>query len=143
MANPANKHAQLSILLVEDSAADALITTKIIERFRPDHTNVRITHITRLRDAQEALQGKAFDCVLMDLHLPDGRGSSNITTIRRHAPDLPVVVLSGSFEGDMEPDALARGAAACFVKRPVSMAENLYAAIGKAIDSAIPSTSVS
>jgi DNA-binding response OmpR family regulator len=70
-------------------------------------------------DGEEALaqvkQGR-WDAVLLDIRLPKVDGLTTLKLIRRHAPDLAVVVITGKAEqGDMI-EAYRSGAYACMVK---------------------------
>jgi len=63
-----------------------------------------------------------FDLVLLDLVLPDGRGSEVLRAIRIGRPDLPVIVVSALGEVDDKVDLLDAGADDYLVK-PFAFAE--------------------
>lgn len=85
----------LSVLLVEDQAADARITQKMLEQDAPTESPLHITRAARLLEALEILEEKPVDVVVLDLSLPDGKGPDSILKINQLAPNLPIVVLSG------------------------------------------------
>lgn len=81
---------------------------------------------TRLAEGIARLGVEGFDLVLLDLTLPDSRGLETFLYLRRNAPELPIIVLSGLedeelalravregaqdylFKGQIEPNLLAR-----------------------------------
>jgi diguanylate cyclase (GGDEF)-like protein len=89
-------HSPLSpphLLVVDDDASDtALIRLALAE---VPGTECSVTTAVRLADARSLIAGTAFDCVLLDLSLPDSAGLDTISGIVLAAPDVPVVVLTG------------------------------------------------
>lgn len=72
-----------------------------------------------------------WDAVLMDIRMPNLDGLNALKLMRRHSPDLPVVLFTGQAgQGDMM-NAYRLGAYACLVK-PVADAL-VVKAIGEAI----------
>ena len=63
-----------------------------------------------LAAAAEVLATDDFDCVLLDLQLPDARGLHAVSRVRNTCPTMPIVVLSGSSDARWGTQALARGA---------------------------------
>jgi DNA-binding response OmpR family regulator len=62
-----------------------------------------------------------FDCIVIDLHLPDGDGISILRTVRANA-DIPVVLISGSGTAESRAAALDLGADD-YVMKPFSVRE--------------------
>ena len=52
----------------------------------------------------------APDAVILDLNLPDARGSEGIVTLRRQLPQVPITMISADLEGAMISAAMAAGA---------------------------------
>lgn len=52
----------------------------------------------------------APDAVILDLNLPDARGSEGIVTLRRQLPDVPITMISADMDGAMISAAMAAGA---------------------------------
>lgn len=127
----------MNILLVDDSIGDALIASLVIKRKKPADVNVDITEATSLRDATNALKTSLFDCIILDLHLPDGRGYSNIDRLKEFAPQTPIIVMTGSDSGRSENEALKRGASAYISKKPLSQSTDIYAAVALAVDKGV------
>jgi serine phosphatase RsbU (regulator of sigma subunit) len=79
------------VLLVEDDDGDALIVEDLLTDAL---TGVRISRSRTFADALASLDS-AIDCVLLDLKLPDAEGLTTVTQLREHAPQIPLVVLTG------------------------------------------------
>src|SRR6202050_3190266 len=69
-----------------------------------------------LMDALDLLGNGGFDVILLDLSLPDSDGIGTLTTIRVHAPNVPVLVLTGSDNEALANSALQHGAQDYIVK---------------------------
>ena len=104
----------IRVLLVEDSMADARLVS-IGLRESPDQRFI-ITHAASLKDACAALAQSAFDVVLLDITLPDSAGLPTLTRLRDHAPEVPVVVMTGNNDPSFAARALEAGAQDYLVK---------------------------
>ena len=95
------------ILIVEDRFADAEITKKKLGRFMSlDTTDV----VRTTKQALEKLGEDSFDCILLDLNLPDSIGPSSISEILDAHPRIPIVVLTGFASAVTVEEALKAGA---------------------------------
>lgn len=89
---------QVSILLVEDNAADARLVVEMLRDAATDGifpSSHAITRAERLSQAIGLLEGPAYDAILIDLNLPDSHGLETFLSIQRKASKTPVVVLTG------------------------------------------------
>lgn len=86
------------LLVIDDNPADAELVRVHLDRADVEHALTVSQGLAILRD------GKPFDAVLLDMHLPDGQGPSLVSRVARAAPHVPIVVLSGSMS---EPEAAA------------------------------------
>jgi CheY-like chemotaxis protein len=84
--------SRLSILLVEDNAADAHLTKLNLEEASQ---KVDIFHAETFFDALDYINTKEIDLVLLDLSLPDSSGFKTLTRYMEKAAHIPVVVLTG------------------------------------------------
>ena len=88
----------IRVLSIEDDLADAmLIQDRLAEaqRIGWDLPSFEVQRVSRLEEALTHLEDEVFDVVLSDLDLPDSRADETITSLRKHAPCLPIVVLTG------------------------------------------------
>ncbi|MBT7304022.1 MAG: PAS domain S-box protein, partial [Victivallales bacterium] len=101
-------HAGLRILLVEDNPGDADL---IQARLRGAPTAVgALYRADRLAVAVDKLQAGEVDVVLLDLNLPDSEGIDTVLGIRKVAPHVPIVVLTGNTDHEMGLAAVHAGA---------------------------------
>lgn len=106
-----------TVLLIEDNAADILLIRKMIERT----TGVPFALETarRLAEGFERLDQGDVDLVLLDLGLPDSAGLDTLRATRAHAPDLPIIVLTGRDNEVLGVNAVWTGAQDYLVKGQV------------------------
>ncbi|MEX2138099.1 MAG: HAMP domain-containing protein [Pirellulales bacterium] len=80
------------LLLVEDNPAERNSIQELI-----GDGDVRTTAVGSAQEALDALHSERFDCVVLDLRLPDTSGLELIQTIRREEKlrELPIVVYTG------------------------------------------------
>jgi diguanylate cyclase (GGDEF)-like protein len=104
----------LHLLLVEDGPDYALL---VEEMLRDALENVDLTYRARISDAESALRAGGFDCVLLDLGLPDASGLEGLERVQQVAPEVPVVVLSGMEREETAVQAVHEGAQDYLVKR--------------------------
>jgi len=88
------RSSSLRILLVEDNPGDIRLFQETMREL-PDNLTLDIDYVTCLADAFPKLEGQHFDVILLDLGLPDGNGLEVVGRVRAHAPDIPIVVLTG------------------------------------------------
>src|SRR5690348_6213049 len=98
---------RLSVLLVEDDRADALLVEELIADAAVD---IEFAWTPSVSDAERALVRKRPDCVLLDLNLPDAVGIDALERIGRADPAIPVIVLTGLNDEHFGVSAVARGA---------------------------------
>ncbi len=111
MAEPALKAvAQVlpSILLIEDSASDAVLIEKTLAKTLPE--GFHLGRATTLDKALKALGDKEYDVALLDLSLPDSTGFDGLLALQSMAPKLPVIILTAYADEEMALQAIERGA---------------------------------
>lgn len=77
----------MRVLMIEDDYLVGSATQKSLARF-----GYAVDWVTTGKDACPALKLHRYDCVLLDLGLPDISGEAIMSEIRHHWPDMPVVV---------------------------------------------------
>lgn len=106
--------AAVRVLLVEDNDGDARLTELMLEgTFGPDIT------LDRARTLAEAIAEVCVnppDCVVLDLGLADAEGLEGVRAIKRLAPAVAIVVLTGTSDGDLGSQAVAAGAQDYLIK---------------------------
>jgi len=104
---PAADTKPIKVLLIEDGPGDA----RLVREMCAEITGVRIEleWVDRLSTGLERLQQGWIDLILLDLSLPDGRGLEMAARLRERAPDVPVIVLTGTFDESLGKDAVRQG----------------------------------
>jgi len=98
----------ISVLLVEDNAADArLIGALLDETSTPAF---ELIHVTQLSHIQEAITRKRFDVILLDLSLPDAYGLDTVMRTHSMSPNTPIVVMSNMGDEEAAVKAVQMGA---------------------------------
>jgi Flp pilus assembly CpaE family ATPase len=82
-----------NILLIEDNPGDAALVKETLAD--ADDAVFRVHWADALLPGLDRLARGDIDLVLLDVSLPDSHGLDGLNTIRIHAPDLPVVLLTG------------------------------------------------
>jgi len=95
------------VLVVEDSRSDLILTMNLLRKSNP---SLKMHHAATLAEAFEICGEVPIDMVLLDLHLPDGRGIETIRRFRKAHPSIPVAVLTGACEEEAETEAVSAGA---------------------------------
>jgi serine phosphatase RsbU (regulator of sigma subunit) len=104
----------IQVLLVEDNPGDA----RLLQLSLAEATSAQfeLTHVERLADALQRLSTQTFDVVLLDLSLPDSRQIDTFRRTRAHAPQLPIIVLTGLDDETLAVETVHEGAQDYLVK---------------------------
>jgi DNA-binding NarL/FixJ family response regulator len=101
------------ILIVDDNDQVRRSVRSMLADFFDDLT---VGEATGAVDALARVDRDPWDVVLLDLSLPDRRGTDLLRDIHRMRPALPVIVMSFHAEGEYAAAALAAGAASYLAK---------------------------
>ena len=102
----------MHLLLIED---DLDLGTSLQHALRGEgHTS---EWLRSARQGQVIGREKGFDCVLLDLSLPDGNGMDLLRQWRSEGLKLPVIIISAYKQGGLKERALEAGAAG-FLQKP-------------------------
>ncbi len=104
----------LRILLVEDNPGDVRLLQEMFSGERPG--SYELTHLPRLGLALNRLAQGGVDIVLLDLGLPDGDGLETVRRVRKLAPHVPLIVLTGRDDDASVAEAMRLGAQDYLVK---------------------------
>jgi len=120
-----NSHHGFSCLIVEDDDSFATMAAQVVRSEGGEPTSVG-----SIGAAREVVAAKSFDVVLLDNHLPDGKGYSFFEQLARRNPDAPVVMITGVPDLG-EAVALTRNGLFEYLTKPISV-EALGACLGRA-----------
>src|SRR5258708_36734612 len=79
------------ILVVDDD----LVTGRFLPRLLALRGGFDVTHVPESASALERIAGETWDLVLTDVEMPGMTGIELLQALRRVAPSLPVVVITG------------------------------------------------
>jgi len=110
----------LLALLVEDNPADAELIALRLEspQETPAQISVRLIHAETIASACATLQKTAVDVIILDLSLPDASQLEALHRVRKAAPEIPVIVLTGRPDEALAVEALRAGAQDYVLKPP-------------------------
>lgn len=97
----------MRLLVVEDDPVQAEGLRAVLGRCERRH---EVTVSGTLAGALALLAAGGYDCVLLDLGLPDASGVAGCRDVVRAAPRTPVVVVTGASEEEVGLDCLRAGA---------------------------------
>jgi len=124
-----DQRTDLQVLLVEDNPFHLRMVRAMLAEAVP---GAGVVEAGTMAAAVEHLDAAVPDCVLLDLMLPDARGSEAVAAVAAAAPEVPIVVLSAHDDADLEREALAAGARHYLVKG-VATVGDLRAAVTLAV----------
>ncbi len=108
----------IHVLLVEDNPGDARLLREAVKDAAG--ISISLVHEQTLECALKRLDGEAFDVIMLDLSLPDAEGLETLERTHAHAPNLPIVVLTGLDDEALAVRAVREGAQDYLVKGQVT-----------------------
>jgi len=98
----------IKVLLVEDNPAEVGLAQEIFAEVKGARIDVQ--SVDRLATGLEHLDAGGIDVVLLDLSLSDSQGLDTFAKVRAHAPEVPIVVLTGHDDEAIAVQAVEQGA---------------------------------
>ena len=101
------------LLVVED---DEILAKSILELIRG--SDVSSTNVSTGHDAYDMLQSEKFDCVILDIGLPDMSGSDLLEKIKNNKKisDIPIIIYTGKDLSRKEEEQLQKYASRIIIK---------------------------
>jgi DNA-binding NarL/FixJ family response regulator len=118
------------VLLIEDSPFDSFLFRTLLSKL--SDAQFKLLHAEHLKSSLVLLRDNAVDIIFTDLNLPDSSGLDAVHTLISSASGVPVVVLSGRDDLDLESRLLSQGASGLLPKEGLTAA-----ALSRAIHQAI------
>lgn len=123
------RHAQHTVLVVDDSAIDRRLASGLLEK----EGGYRILMATNGKDALESLKSQPVDLVLTDMQMDEMDGLQLVETIRANFPLTPVILMTALGSEEIAVKALEKGAASYVAKRRLQ--QDLIEIVQQVIDS--------
>jgi len=119
MTTPDEKERPITILIVEDSPADARLIRKLL-KCAPgiDYLD---KYAVNLAEGLELLKHNNISVVLLDLHLPDCRGTDTLMAMKNEHIHTPIVVMTDPDDEKTRLEALKMGAQDYLVKGQIDI----------------------
>ncbi len=109
----------MRILVLEDNPDDFFLIRKQVEKL--SGVQCELENVTYLKEAKNRLKMGGIDLVLCDLNVPDSNGVSTFLELIKAMPDIPVVILTGSYlEEKTALEAVRNGAQDYLVKQSLT-----------------------
>ncbi|MCO4321603.1 putative bifunctional diguanylate cyclase/phosphodiesterase [Aliidiomarina quisquiliarum] len=121
---------QCTILLIEDNRGDAVLTEIMLAE--ANDFKQTLLHVSRLDDGLSLLKSSPVSVILADLSLPDSIGLETFRKLHQHAPQIPIIVLTGNLDKKLALTAIQEGAQDYLVKDEInalSLSKAIYYAI--------------
>jgi CheY-like chemotaxis protein/signal transduction histidine kinase/HAMP domain-containing protein len=122
------------LLIVEDNPAEQLSISELL-----GHDDIEVSVAATGNEALEAIRQRPFDCMVLDLKLPDMTGFDVLERLRdtQESGDLPVVVFTGkelSSDEDSQLHSLARSVVVKGVESPERLLDETALFLHRVID---------
>lgn len=85
----------MKLLVVED---DRELLRNLLRFF--DSLAYMVDHAKTLKEANEAIQDNTYDCIVLDINLPDGSGLNLLDNVKKQKNKCGVIILSANDELD-------------------------------------------
>jgi len=125
-------HSHITALLIEDNRGDVLLIERMLASRKGG--TVGLETASRLDEGLTRIDKGGIDVVLLDLGLPDSNGLDTVRRARAHAPDIPIIVLTGHDDEVLGANVVWAGAQDYLVKGQVDatlLARAIRYAIGR------------
>jgi CheY-like chemotaxis protein len=110
--DPDCKHSKVNVLLVEDETTASFAMTLLLNK-----ECIEVTTCTSVNEAKVLLGHMVFGAVVMDILLPDGRGTEILQFIRDNKLPCRTVVVTAT-EDQAEIDKIMKMGPSGFIKKP-------------------------
>lgn len=107
----------MRLLFLEDNRRLSALTSKAL-----GNAGFAVDSVGTVADAQEALQSTAYDCLVLDLGLPDGDGMDLLAALRKAGSMTPVLLLTARDDVSSVIYGL-NGGADDYLRKPFNMDE--------------------
>lgn len=105
------------VLVVEDEPNIAEVTAEILEQL-----NHEVQLAATAGEAVAFVKRQRPDAILLDIILPDGRGTVVLDQLRTLRPDVPIIMVTANADEDLARETLRRGAVD-YVMKPFEIAQ--------------------
>jgi PAS domain S-box-containing protein len=103
---------QIKVLVVDDNSDFLFIIKQLFIR----NTKFNLSYEKNLASAITHINKEKFDCILLDLNLPDSEGICTFKSVQTLIPEIPIVILTVIDDNEIALEALKYGAQDYLIK---------------------------
>ena len=104
----------IQVLLIEENPGDAGLISRMLRT--AENPAIEMRHATSVATGLSVLQSGTVDVLLLDLALPGSTGFDTIANAISAAPNIPIIVLTGTDASQTILECIKAGAKDYFVK---------------------------
>src|SRR6185369_4022745 len=108
------KNDIIRVLLIEDNPADSRLIKEHFLEIKD--ASFLLSDAVSITEAMDHIAQRHFDVILLDLSLPDSQGLETLSRMHAHAPNLPLIVLTGMDDDELALAAMRHGAQDFLIK---------------------------
>lgn len=114
MLNEIKFKRSINVLIVEDNQVDRRILHSMLAKSLTPESVLKATDT--LTTAETLLEDHQFDVVILDLNLPDSKGTKSLEYLKKKCPEMAIVINTGAYDEDLGLETLRKGAQDFLVK---------------------------
>jgi len=115
----------MNILVIEDKDLDLLFIKRSLQGASE---KINLVNANSIKSGLQFLEEQNFDCILLDLHLPDGGTEiESFQKIFQPYPSIPIILLTGSDDDNLALELIDKGAQDFIVKDEINTRDLLKA----------------
>ncbi len=104
----------IAVLVIEDNQVDRRILHSMLTKTLTKDSVIKATD--SLTTAENLLNEHTFDVVILDLNLPDSKGTKSLDYLNKKCPRTAIVINTGAYDEDLGIETLREGAQDFLVK---------------------------
>lgn len=114
----------MNLLAIEDKDLDLLFIKKILLNSGEE---INLMSANTIFDGLAKLESENIDCILLDMHLPDGEKGDAFDKIFNIYPHIPIILLTGHSDVELGLELIDRGAQDFIMKEDINSKDLLKA----------------
>lgn len=114
----------MNILVIEDKDLDLLFIKKTLS---VTGEVINLLSANTIKAGLEQLEKEQVDCILLDLHLPDGEKDEAFDSVFNKHPNIPIILLTGHSDVELGLDLIDKGAQDFIMKEDITSKDLLKA----------------
>lgn len=97
----------MNLLIIEDKDIDLIFIRKTLEITGEE---INIDSAQTLEEGLQKIESKNYECILLDLHLPDAVNHEIFDAVYNKVPEIPIILLTGSEDDEISLELIDKGA---------------------------------